>query len=171
MNHKHLLIIGVALAIVTVFLSSHSMAGPRTISPAADTSNSPGAETSPPTAGAGSGKIRATPFKGMIASVDDKAKTFTIAGKEDSRELKITDKTIITKSGQPATMKDVVANEEVRGSYYKMADGSMEAKNVKLGPLTDAENAEKEARRAKRQEKKTATAPGTSASPSVSPST
>jgi len=115
--------------------------------------------------------MRATAFKGMIAAVDDKAKTFTIAGKENSRVLKITDKTIITKSGQPATMKEVVANEEVRGSYYKMPDGSMEAKIVKLGPLTDAEKAEKEARRTKREEKKAvgsavgSTAPSASASP------
>jgi hypothetical protein len=107
----------------------------------------------------------------MIASVDDRAKTFTIAGKEDSRVLKITDKTIITKAGQPATMKDIVANEEVRGSCYKMADGSIEAKNVKLGPLTDAEKVEKDARRAKREERKAATAPAASASASVSPGT
>jgi hypothetical protein len=103
--------------------------------------------------------------------VDDKAKTFTIAGKQTSHSLKITDKTIITKGGQPATMKDVVANEEVRGSYYKMPDGSMEAKIVKLGPLTEAEKADKEARRVKREEKKAATSPAASASPSVSPST
>ena len=115
--------------------------------------------------------MRATPFKGMIAAVDDKAKTFTIAGKENSRVLKITDKTIITKGGQPATMKDVVANEEVRGSCYKMPDGSMEAKIVKLGPLTDAEKAEREARKAKREEKKAAVSPAASVSPSVSPST
>lgn len=169
MKHNNLLIIGLSLAIVTAFLPSRSIAEPRKISPAADTSNSASAERSPVTAGATGGKMRATAFKGIIASVDDKAKTFTIAGKENSRVLKITDKTIITKSGQPATMKDVVANEEVRGSYYKVADGSMEAKNVKLGPLTDAEKAEKEARRAKREEKKTVTAPATSASPSVSP--
>ena len=68
-------------------------------------------------------------------------------------------------------MKDVVSNEEVRGSYYKMTDGSMEAKNVKLGPLTEAEKAEKEARRAKQEEKKAGISPTASASPSVSPST
>src|SRR5436190_23504816 len=171
MNPKNSLIIGLSLAIVTAFPSSKSAAAPKKLSPSPTTSSSSAADTSPATAGATGGKMRAMAFKGMIAFVDDKAKTFTIAGKENSRVLKITDKTIITKSGQPATMKDVVANEEVRGSYYKMADGSTEAKNVKLGPLTDAEKAEKEARRAKREEKKTGTAPATSASPSVSPST
>jgi hypothetical protein len=51
-------------------------------------------------------------------------------------------------------MKEVVADEEVRGSYWKMADGSLEAKTVKLGPLSDAEKAAEDARKAKRAEKK-----------------
>jgi len=63
-----------------------------------------------------------------------------------------------------------MTNEEVRGSCYKMPDGSMEAKIVKLGALTDAENAEREARRAKREERKAAISPAASASPSISPS-
>jgi hypothetical protein len=136
-----------------------------------DASSSGDANASPATAAAPGGKVRATPFKGIIAAVDDKAKTFTIAGKETSHSLKITDKTIITRGGQPATMKDVVSNEEVRGSYYKMPDGSIEAKIVKLGPLTEAEKAEKEARRVKREEKRASISPTASATPSVSPST
>lgn len=112
-----------------------------------------------------SARMRTTPYRGMIDSVDNAAKTFTIAGKQNSRALRITDKTLITKAGQPATMKDVVANEEVRGSYYKSSDGSMEAKTVKLGPLTDAEKAEKEARQAKRSKPADSVAPSTAASP------
>ena len=104
----------------------------------------------------------------MISAVDQKAKTFTIAGKEKSRVFKITDKTVMTKAGAPATMKDVVANEEVRGSYWKMSDGTMEAKTVKLGPKTDAEKAADEKRKTKKAEKKEA-ASETSASPSASP--
>jgi hypothetical protein len=171
MKHKNFLIIGAFFAIIATCLPIHTAAGQKKAFSSPDASSSAGADTSPATVVTGGGKTRATPFKGMIAAVDDKAKTFTIAGKENSRSLKITDKTIITKGGQPATMKDVVANEEVRGSCYKMPDGSMEAKIVKLGPLTDAEKAEKEARRGKREEKKAATSPAASASPSVSPST
>jgi hypothetical protein len=99
----------------------------------------------------------------MISAVDQKAKTFTIAGKEKSRVFKITYKTVVTKAGAPATMKDMVANEEVRGSYWKMSDGTLEAKTVKLGPKTDAEKAADE----KRKSKKTETA--AEASPSASP--
>ena len=170
MKHKNFLIIAAFFATIVISFPLHTEAAPKKAFPSPDASSSADADASPATAAPG-GKIRATPFKGIIAAVDDKAKTFTIAGKENSRVLKITDKTIITKRGQPATMKDVVANEEVRGSCYKMPDGSMEAKIVKLGPLTDAEKAEKEARRAKREEKKAAVSPAASASAPVSPST
>src|SRR6195256_851526 len=97
-------------------------------------------------------KARAIPFHGMISAVDQKAKTFTIAGKEHSRVFKITDKTVVTKAGVPATMKDVVANEEARGSYWKMSDGTLEAKTVKLGPKTDAEKAADEKHKKKKSE-------------------
>lgn len=158
------LIIGAFFAVVAIGLPTGSDARPKgSPSPDVDSSAASTAESSP-------ARMRATAFKGMIASVDDRAKTFTIAGKDTSRVLKITDKTIITKSGQPATMKEVVANEEVRGSYYKMADGSMEAKVLKLGPLTEAEKAEREARKAKREEKRAAASAAATTALSASPS-
>jgi hypothetical protein len=120
--------------------------------------------------------VRVIPFHGMISAVDPKSKTFTIAGKEKSRVFKISNNTVITKAGAPATMKDVVEKEEVRGSYWKETDGSLQAKAVKLGPLTEQEKAAEEARKAKRAEKKAAkaaasssTSPAASASPSASP--
>jgi hypothetical protein len=130
------------------------------------TSPSPSAKPSPhPTVS------RPLPFHGKISAVDQKAKTFTIAGKEKSRVFKITDKTVMTKAGAAGTMKDVVANEEVRGSYWKGADGTLEAKTVKVGPKTDAEKAADEKRKKKAD---TSLTPSTSASPvpsvSASPS-
>jgi hypothetical protein len=112
-------------------------------------------------------KARAIPFHGMISTVDQRAKTFTIAGKEHSRVFKVTDKTVMTKAGAPATMKDVVANEEARGSYWKLSDGNLEAKTVKLGPKTDAEKAADEKAKAKKKEKADAAEPA--ASPAASP--
>ena len=157
-------IIGAFFAVVAISLPTRSDAKAKgSPSPEAESSAASSAEASP-------ARMRATAFKGMIASVDDRAKTFTIAGKDTSRVLKITDKTIITKSGQPATMKEVVANEEVRGSYYKMPDGSMEAKVLKLGPLTEAEKAEREARKAKREEKRAAASAAATTASSASPS-
>jgi hypothetical protein len=112
---------------------------------------------------------RGIPFHGMIASVDEKTKTFTIAGKEKSRTFKMTDKTMATKADKPATIKDVTVDEEVRGSYWKTSDGTLEAKMIKLGPLTEAEKAAEAARKAKRAEKK-ATAASASASPAATAS-
>ena len=105
----------------------------------------------------------------MISAVDTKSKTFTIAGKGWSRVFKITDKTVITKAGAAATMKDVTEKKEVHGSYWKRADGILEAKSVRLGPLTEQEKAEEEARKTKRAEKKAAkAAAASSASPAAS---
>ena len=111
-------------------------------------------------------QARAIPFHGTISAVDQRAKTFTIAGKEHSRVFKITDKTVVTKAGKPATMKDIVANEEARGSYWKVMDGSLEAKTVKLGPKTDAEKAADEKAKARKKEKESASEANVMPSPS-----
>jgi hypothetical protein len=94
--------------------------------------------TASPAASATKQAARPIPFHGMVAAVDKKAKTFTIASKEKPRVFKIADKTAITKSGKPATMTDIAENEEVSGSYWKNADGTLEAKTVKLGPVEKA---------------------------------
>jgi hypothetical protein len=81
---------------------------------------------------------RPVPFHGMISAVDQNAKTFTITGKKESRVFKVTDKTSIFKNGKAATMKDITENEEASGLYWKNADGTLEAKTVKLGPMGGA---------------------------------
>jgi 20S proteasome alpha/beta subunit len=101
----------------------------------------------------------------MISTVDQRAKTFTIAGKEHSRIFKLTDKTVLSKAGAAATIKDVVANEEARGSYWKMTDGTLEAKTVKLGPKTEAEKAADEKHKKKSSKSETAAEPSPSPSP------
>lgn len=116
---------------------------------------SPGASAA---ASPGTKMVRVIPFHGMISAVDGRAKTFTIAGKTSTRVFKISDQSVITKTGTPATMKDIVANEEIRGSYWKEADGTLMAKTVKVGPLTEQEKAAEAARKAKRAEKKAAKA-------------
>ena len=143
--------------------SPMASASPKTkASPTPKTTSSPAANTT-----TDPNKARAIPFHGMISAIDQKAKTFTIASKEHSRVFKITDKTVMTKAGKPATMKDVVANEEARGSYWKVMDGTLEAKTVKLGPKTDAEKAADEKAKARKKEKEAAAE--SSASPSASP--
>ena len=128
---------------------------PALVSAKAKPTPAPSASAVPVTA-VSPAKERAIPYRGKIASVDGSAKTFTIAGKEKSRTFKITDRTTMTKAGQPATMKDLVADEEVRGSYWRLDDGTLEAKTVKLGALTDAEKTAEDSRKEKRAEKKAA---------------
>jgi pectate lyase len=146
MKTKSSLIIGVCIATLV-------LCAPVTAPAKAKAATSPAPSAAPaasasPMAKTATGKAnRSIPFRGKIASVDAKAKTFTIAGKETSRVVKITDQTTITKQGAAATMKDIVADEEVRGSYWKKEDGSLEARNVKLGPPTAEEMAKRDARR------------------------
>jgi len=111
---------------------------------------------------------RAIPFHGMISTVDQAAKTFTIAGKEKTRVFKVTDKTALTKAGAPATMKDIAANEEVRGSYLKAEDGGLEVKTAKLGPMTEAEKAAN-AKSSKKKAKADASSASSEAASSTSP--
>src|SRR5207237_9851835 len=77
---------------------------------------------------------RPIPFHGMVSTVDQKNKTFTISGKEATRVFKVTNKTGIMKGAAAGTMKDIADNEEVSGAYWKNPDGTLEAKFVKLGP-------------------------------------
>ena len=114
---------------------------------------------------------KALPFKGVISSVDQVAKTFTITGKEKARVFQVTDKTALTKGGAAVTMKDVVANEEVRGSYVKLADGTLEVKTAKLGPMTEEEKAAGSNGSKKKAKKDEASPKGSpTASPAASPS-
>ena len=95
------------------------------------------------------------PFHGMVSGVDHRNKTFTISGKQATRAFKVTGKTQIIKGAAVGTMKDIVDNEEVSGSYWKSGDGTFEAKVVKLGPM---------------EKKPGSPAPKSSASPSPTPS-
>ena len=95
-------------------------------------------------------KAKTIPYRGNVASVDASVKTFTVG----KRTIKVTDQTKITKQGAAATMADITVGEKVSGSYWKKDDGSLEAKNVKVGakaePAAAMTNAQhKEGRAAK----------------------
>jgi hypothetical protein len=102
---------------------------------------SPAPSASPSASASAATSAKAIPYHGMVSAVDQSAKTFTIAGKEKSRVFKVTDKTVITKDGNPATMSDIAEKDEARGQYWKSDDGSFEAKSVMLG--AKAEKAKK----------------------------
>ena len=111
------------------------------------------------------GAPRGKAFRGVVASVDAIAKTFTIQGKKKSRVFNVTDKTKITKAGAVATFADIAANDRVSGSFTKREGGSLEADTVKIGAAPSAEKP----RSARKSKKETAGDAGDSASPSASP--
>ena len=118
------------------------------VSPSSSTAVSPTAKTH-----------RAVPFHGKISAVDQTARTFSIAGKDKARVFTIGEATVITKDGNPATIADLVADEDVRGSYWKRADGSLETKTVKLGPKTEAEMSKSKKKKKDKTEAETTAAP------------
>ena len=151
---------------VALFLSPAAFAaGKKKASPAPAAS-----AAASPAASSGTKMVRVIPFHGMVSAVDGRAKTFTIAGKTSTRVFKVSDQSVITKTGVPATMKDIAANEEIRGSYWKEADGTLMAKTVRVGPLTEQEKAAEAARKAKRAEKKAAKAGAAAESPAAAAS-
>jgi hypothetical protein len=92
------------------------------------------AQTPTPTPSAGKQANRPIPFHGMVSAIDHNAKTFTISGKEATHVFKVTEKTAIMKGAGGAKFADIVENQEVSGAYWRNADGSLEAKMIKLGP-------------------------------------
>jgi hypothetical protein len=151
------------IQLIPVCIAALALAAPMALQAAEKKSPPPSTKTAP--SAAKDKTERAIPFHGMISAVDQTAKTFTIAGKEKARVFKVTDKTVLTKAGAAASMKDVLANEEVRGSYLKAADGSLEARIVKLGPITGAEKAAS----SKSSKKKAKPEASPEAAPSASP--
>ena len=138
MKNKSHFTIGACIAALAF---SAPLAAQTTPSKSTSPSLSPNASASP-AASPGKPSVRSNPFHGMVSAVDQSAKTFTIAGKTTSRVFKVTDKTVVTKAGNPATMADIVENQEVSGSYRKNADGTLEAKTVKIGPMSERKSGE-----------------------------
>ena len=122
-------IVCIASLAFSMSLSGQTM--PRKSTPSSAT---PSASASP-VASPAKQAARSIPFHGMISAVDQNANTFTITGKKQSRVFKVTGKTANTKGGNTASMKDITENEEASGSYWKNADGTLEAKMVRLGPM------------------------------------
>ena len=111
---------------------------------------------------------RPIPYRGKVVSANQTAKTFVVG----KWTMKVTADTAITKQGAVATMADIVVDEQVRGSYWKKEDGTLEAKSVKLGAKASGEKPVNGARKnegatsdVEKEEKKAKNA----AAPSTSP--
>jgi hypothetical protein len=130
MKHNICRRITVAVAVLSFCLALRAQTTPQKSDSLSASATPSGSAAASPAKG-----IRPLPFHGMISAVDQDAKTFTLASKKMSRVFKITDKTAITKGAAAATLQDITPNEEASGSYWRRTDGTLEAKNVKLGPM------------------------------------
>ncbi len=161
MKYKSQLVAAACIAALAFGPASLSAAGKKKSETSDTTSASPAETMASPTAPA----ARPIPFHGAVSAVDQTAKTFTISGKKGSRVLKVTDKTAIVKGTAPGSMSDITENEKVSGSYWKMPDGSMEAKTVKIGKMAMKETSMKKEKKSKKMKE----SPSPEASPAASP--
>jgi hypothetical protein len=78
-------------------------------------------------------KPRALPFAGKIDALDPEAKTIKIG----ERVFHVTADTKITKGGNPATLADAKAGDQV-GLSYRETDKKLNLVSVRIGPKPDA---------------------------------
>ncbi len=88
---------------------------------------------------------RPLPFHGRISVIDAHGKKFALVSRAGTgRTFVITDQTLISKLGNRAKFSDLAKGEEIRGSYWKRPDGTLEVKTLRVGPPTVAEKQAKE---------------------------
>ncbi len=94
-------------------------------------------------------KAKIYPFHGTVASVDKKALTITLAGKEKPRVITVGSKTLIEKDGKPATFSQVAVGDYAKGRLEK--DGEKEVLvKATFGPAPEKKAGEaKPAKKAK----------------------
>ncbi|HMJ06081.1 MAG TPA: hypothetical protein VK474_07470 [Chthoniobacterales bacterium] len=153
MKYRSQIISGACVAALVLSAAPLAFAAPKKMA-----SPSPSASPAATESAAPAKAPRAIPFRGTATEIDQSAKTFTIAGKTNSRVFKVTDNTTVTKAGNPAAFADLTDNEAVTGSYWKHEDGTLEAKSLKIGGKSDAEKEASATRKAKKEEKKAAAA-------------
>ena len=106
---------------------------------------------------------KAYPFHGTVASVDKKALTITLAGKEKTRVITIGSKSLFEKDGKPATFGQVAVGDYAKGRLEKDGDHEVLLKgSFGLAPEKKTGEA-KPAKKAKADKKPAAPATGTNA--------
>lgn len=68
------------------------------------------------------------PFHGTVVSVDKKAVTFTIEGKDKPRVIGLGSRSILEKDGKPATLSLIAAGDHVQGRVEKSGEDEVVVK-------------------------------------------
>ena len=92
------------------------------------------------------------PFRGTITSVDKKAMTFTLEGKEKTRVIGMGSQSVLEKDGKPATLGQLVVGDYVHGRVEKHGEEEVVLK-ASVGPKLEKKAAGDEPK--PKQKKKT----------------
>ena len=92
------------------------------------------------------------PFRGTIASVDKKAMTFTLEGKEKTRVIGMGSQSVLEKDGKPATLGQLAVGDYVHGRVEKHGEEEVVLK-ASVGPKLEKKAAGDEPK--PKQKKKT----------------
>lgn len=146
------------LAVLSLFTLSTGLAldlsdtnTPAAAKPAKHKVEKPQKSAEKTTAAAQEGK--AYPFHGTVASVDKKAMTITLEGKDKTRVISLGSRSLFEKDGKPATLGQLAVGDHFRGRLEKQGDQEILLKGT-FGPAP-----EKMAGEAKPKKKKSEKAP------------
>jgi Domain of unknown function (DUF5666) len=102
-------------------------------------------------------KDKPLPFKGKIASADPTKKTFTIESKKEGggRTFTVTgDSKLMKGANETASWDDLTVGQEVRGSYKKAADGTLQIVKLSVGAKEEGAEKPKKEKTEKMEKKK-----------------
>ena len=110
------------------------------------------------------------PFHGTVVSVDKKAMTFTVEGKDKPRVIGLGSRSILEKDGKPATLSLVAAGDHVQGRVEKSGEDEVVVKAV-VGakPAAKAGGDEPKPKKKAKKAKKAHAAPETTPAPAPAP--
>ncbi len=114
------------------------------------------------------------PFHGTVVSVDKKAVTFTIEGKDKPRVIGLGSHSILEKDGKPATLSLIAAGDHVQGRVEKAGEDEVVVK-ASIGAKASAKaggdepKPKKKAKKAKKAHAAPETTPAPAPAPAVDP--
>ncbi|HTH48148.1 MAG TPA: hypothetical protein VMB21_11590 [Candidatus Limnocylindria bacterium] len=103
------------------------------------------------------------PFRGTVASVDKKALTITLQGKEKARVITVGSQSLFVKDAKPATFSQVAVGDYARGTLEKDGEHEVLVRGI-FGPAPEKKTGDaKPAKKDKAAAPKPATAPAPAA--------
>ena len=108
------------------------------------------------------------PFHGIVISVDKKAMTFTVEGKDKPRVIGLGSRSLLEKDGKPATLSLVAAGDHVQGRVEKSGEDEVVVKaTIGSKPAAKAGDDEPKPKKKAKKAKKTHAAPETAPAPAL----